>query len=115
MNGSLASFLTNPGGPPGKKRRQWDPELTEREVMATELPLPVPIRIDLIDENCPLLTAVAGQIAPAVAVDVQPPYQTAARHRGLIRQVAWLAWSNNHRTSDCSAAHQALDLVSHHS
>jgi hypothetical protein len=34
--------------------------------------------VDLVDEDCPLLAAVAQQVALAVAVDVQAPHHAAA-------------------------------------
>ncbi len=62
-------------------------ELAELEVVPSQLLLPVLVRLDLVDENGALLAAVAGQVALAVAVDVQPPDQprTVGRpfpHRG---------------------------------
>src|SRR5215469_1018336 len=50
-------------------------ELAVDEVVAPELVLPVAVRLDLVDEYRPLLAAVSGQIALAIAVDIQPPHQ----------------------------------------
>ena len=45
-------------------------ELPMREVVSTEPVLPIMIRVDLIDENRPMLTAVPRQVALAIAVDI---------------------------------------------
>ena len=47
-------------------------ELPVDEVAAAELALPVPVGLDLVDEHGALLAAVPGQVALAVAVDVEP-------------------------------------------
>ena len=47
-------------------------ELSVDEVVSSELALPVPIRVDLVDEHRTLLAAVPRQIALTVAVDVEP-------------------------------------------
>ena len=46
-------------------------ELSVDEVVSAELALPVPIRVELVDEHCALLAAVPRQIALTVAVDVE--------------------------------------------
>ncbi len=56
-------------------------ELSVDEVGPLELLLPVAIRFDLVDEGGSLLTAVAGQVALAVSVQIQPADPTAAAHR----------------------------------
>lgn len=53
------------------------------EVVPAEVPLPVPVRLDLVDEYGPLLTAVARGVALAVAVDVEPADHGRADHRVL--------------------------------
>ena len=40
-------------------------ELPVLEVVATEMLLPVPVRLDLVDEHGPLLAAVPGECHPA--------------------------------------------------
>ena len=46
-------------------------ELPVHEVVSSELALPVPVRLDLVDEDRALLASVAAEIALAVAVDVE--------------------------------------------
>src|SRR5262249_4157346 len=58
-------------------------ELSKREVLAPELPFPIAVGIDLIDEDGPVLAAVTLQISLAVAIDVQPPDLAAAADRVL--------------------------------
>src|SRR5262249_15436671 len=53
-------------------------ELSKHEVVSLELPFPIAIGVDLIDEDGPMLTTVTLQISLAVAVDVQPPDFAAA-------------------------------------
>src|SRR5262245_64035487 len=43
-------------------------ELSKHEVLAPELPFPIAIGIDLIDENGPVLATVAGQVALTISV-----------------------------------------------
>ncbi len=61
--------------------REVLPELAVDEVVAAELGLPVPVRVDLVDEHGPVLPAVAGQVTLPVAVDVQ----SAHGHRAVDR------------------------------
>ncbi len=56
-------------------------ELSKREVLSPELPFPIAIGIDLVDENGPVLATVTLQICLAIAVDVQLPYLTATPDR----------------------------------
>src|SRR6185312_1571313 len=49
-------------------------ELAELEVVPVEVLLPVPVRLDLVDEHRALLAAVPVEVALAVAVDVQPAH-----------------------------------------
>ena len=58
-------------------------ELSVDKVGPLELVLPVAIRFDLVDEDGSLLTPVAGQVALAVSVQIQPADATAAIHRSL--------------------------------
>ena len=74
-------------------------ELSGDEVGPLQLLFPVAIRLELVDEDGALLTAVSGQIALAVPVHIQPAHPTAPRHRvlpdpgvhraPLPRDVAW--------------------------
>ena len=59
------------------------PEHPVHEVVAPEVLLPVPVRIELVDEHRPLLTAVPGQIPLPVSVDIQPPHHHRPGHRLL--------------------------------
>src|SRR4051812_46516058 len=47
-------------------------ELAELAVVATEELLPMPVRLELVDEHGAFLTAVAAEIALPVPVDVEP-------------------------------------------
>src|SRR6266700_4933487 len=58
-------------------------ELSKHEVLSPELPFPIAIGIDLVDENGPVLATVTLQISLAIAVDVQPPDLTATPDRVL--------------------------------
>src|SRR5262249_24085825 len=58
-------------------------ELSKHEVVSPELPFPIAIGIDLVDENGPALATVTLQISLAVAVDVQPPDLAATADRVL--------------------------------
>src|SRR6202023_2346458 len=51
---------------------------TLREVVSTELALPIVIGVDLINENGPVLAAVPSQVPLPVAVNVEPPYRAPA-------------------------------------
>ena len=57
-------------------------ELSVDEVVSAQLALPVAVRVDLVDEHRTLLTAMPGQIALAIAVDVEPADPAANRARG---------------------------------
>ena len=54
-------------------------ELSVDEVASSKLTFPVSIGVDLVDEYGALLTAVPGQIALTVAVDVELAYPARAR------------------------------------
>ena len=56
-------------------------ELAVDEVVAAELALPVAVGVELVDEHGPLLAAVPGQVALAVAVDVEPAAPGEGRRR----------------------------------
>jgi hypothetical protein len=58
-------------------------ELPEHEVAAPELALPIAIGLVLVDEDGPLLAAVAGLVALPVAVEVEPPGPHRSLHRVL--------------------------------
>src|SRR5215475_655695 len=59
------------------------PELAVTEVIPAQVPLPVPVGLDLVDQHRPLLPAVAVPVALPVAVDVEPPDHHRAVHRVL--------------------------------
>ena len=61
--------------------REILPELAVAEVVAAQLLLPVPVRLDLVHEHRTVLAAMPGQIALPVTVDIQPPYLTRAVNR----------------------------------
>src|SRR6185295_1397628 len=48
-------------------------ELPESEVAPAQLPLPVAVAIDLVDEDGPMLTAVADEVALSIAIQIEPP------------------------------------------
>ena len=58
-------------------------ELSVDEVVSPELAFPVPVGVDLVDEHGALLAAVPGEIALAVAVDVELAHAARARDRVL--------------------------------
>lgn len=58
-------------------------ELAMSEVVAVQVPLPVPVGVHLVHQHCPVRTAVTGKVALAVAVDVQFPDHPRARDRLL--------------------------------
>ena len=59
-------------------------ELPVGEIVAVQPLLPVAVRFDLIDEDRPLLSSVAAEVALPVALDVQPPHHARPVHRVLI-------------------------------
>src|ERR1700750_1121891 len=48
-------------------------ELAMGKIVSTELVLPITIRFDLVDKDCPVFAAMPRQISLAVAIDVEPP------------------------------------------
>ncbi len=58
-------------------------ELSVDEVVSSELALPVPVRVDLVDEDRTLLAAVPGQIALTVAVNIERADPAGTGHRVL--------------------------------
>lgn len=58
-------------------------ELSVHETVSSELELPVPIRVDLVDEHRTLLAAVPRQIALTVAGNVEPADPLGTGHRVL--------------------------------
>jgi hypothetical protein len=52
--------------------------LPEGKIVPFQLPLPVAVRIHLVDKHSAVLSAVAGQIALCVTINVQPPNQAAS-------------------------------------
>ena len=61
--------------------REVLPELSVDEIAPLQLLLPIAIRLDLIDEDGALLTAVTRQVTLTVAGHVQSADLTAATHR----------------------------------
>src|SRR5271155_3981590 len=49
-------------------------ELPEGKVGAPQLLLPVSVGIHLVDEDRSVYTAVAGEVALAITIDVEPPH-----------------------------------------
>src|SRR6516162_1642385 len=47
-------------------------KLTIGKVVSTELVLPITIRFDLVDKDCPVFAAMPRQISLAVSIDVEP-------------------------------------------
>jgi hypothetical protein len=60
------------------------PELPIDEIASSQLVLPVAIRVDLINEDGALLTAVPAEITLAVALHVEPADATRAADRILV-------------------------------
>src|SRR5262249_9877634 len=58
-------------------------ELSVDEISPPQLPLPVTIRFDLVDEAGALLTSVPGQVPLTIAVEIQPADPTPVPHRSL--------------------------------
>ena len=57
-------------------------ELAVHEVVSSELALPVPIGVDLVNEHCALLPAVPGEIALTITLDVELLGRGEGRPRG---------------------------------
>ena len=57
------------------------PKLSEDEVVATELALPVMIGLYLVDEDRSLLSSVPGQIGLLVPIDVEPSHHSPTLNR----------------------------------
>ena len=58
-------------------------ELAMGKVVSTELVLPITVRFDLVDKDCPVLAAMPRQIPLAVAIDVEPSCHPSALNRRL--------------------------------
>ena len=58
-------------------------ELPIGKVVSTELVLPIPIRFDLVDKDCPVFAAMPRQISLAVAIDVEPSCHPSTFNRRL--------------------------------
>ena len=58
-------------------------ELSVDEAGPFQLVLPMTIRLDLVDENGALFTAVPRQVALTVTVEIQTADPATARHRGF--------------------------------
>jgi hypothetical protein len=66
------------------------PELPKAKVASTEPVLPIALGINLINEDGPMLTALARQIPLTITIDVEPSYHAPALnghllHRGVDR------------------------------
>jgi len=58
-------------------------ELAMDKVGSTELVLPITIRFDLIDKDCPVFAAMPRQISLTIPIDIEPPHQPPALNRRL--------------------------------
>src|SRR5438105_8031400 len=58
-------------------------ELAIGKVVSAELVLPITIRFDLIDEDCPVFAAMPRQISLAVSIDIEPSCHPSALNRRL--------------------------------
>jgi hypothetical protein len=58
-------------------------KLTIGKVVSTELALPITIRFDLVDKDCPVFAAMPRQISLAVSIDVEPSGHSTALNRRL--------------------------------
>src|SRR5215472_14485993 len=58
-------------------------ELAIGKVVSTELVLPITIRFDLVDKDCPVFAAMPRQVSLAVPVDVEPSCHPSALNRRL--------------------------------
>src|SRR6516164_1000192 len=56
-------------------------ELAIGKVVSTELVLPITVRFDLVDKDCPVFAAMPRQISLAVTVDVEPSSHPPAFNR----------------------------------
>src|SRR6516162_4696934 len=56
-------------------------ELAIGKVISTELVLPITIRFDLIDEDCPVFAAMPRQISLAISIDIEPSCHASALNR----------------------------------
>src|SRR5215472_16067586 len=53
-------------------------ELAIGKVVSTELVLPITIRFDLVNKDCPVFAAMPRQISLAITIDVEPPRHPSA-------------------------------------
>jgi len=58
-------------------------KLSEDEVISVELSLPIAMGLNLVDENCTVLTAVTDQVSLPIAIDVELPHHPSALNRVL--------------------------------
>jgi hypothetical protein len=58
-------------------------ELPEGKIVTAQLAFPIPVGIDLVNQNRSVLAAMPGEIALSVTVDIQPPNQAPALDRFL--------------------------------
>src|SRR5262249_52390956 len=61
-------------------------ELAIGKVVSTELVLPITIRFDLVDKDCPVFAAMPRQISSAVSIDVEPSYHPVGLEPASSRQ-----------------------------
>jgi hypothetical protein len=57
------------------------PELSANEVVSTELALPIPIGVHLIDENRPMFPAMPSKVPLPIAIHVEPTHYPRASNR----------------------------------
>jgi hypothetical protein len=55
-------------------------ELPEGEVATAELMFPILVGINLVDQNCSMLTTMTGEIALAIAINIESSNQAPALH-----------------------------------
>src|SRR6516165_1423661 len=58
-------------------------ELAIGKIVSTELVLPITIRFDLVDKDCPVFAAMPRQISLAVPIDIEPSCHPPALNRSL--------------------------------
>src|SRR5215469_16780143 len=58
-------------------------KLSKAKIIASKDPLPVSVRIDLVDEDCALLTPMARQISLRITIDIQLANHPSSLHGKL--------------------------------
>jgi hypothetical protein len=80
------------------------------KILAAQLMLPIPVGINLVDQNRPVLAAVPGKIALAVAVNIQTPDQGNVPGPVLSTRLC----ARSHRATKCHAEVRHLLITSEH-